>query len=328
MTVDIRTKLLSANGGRIGREEVRRRACNAMLRKLPTHMDCPNASKEWAIIGGGPSINDCISEIRALKRRGACIVSVNKSHDWLLSHGITPWGHVLLDPKEWVADYVKNPRRDVRYFISSQCHDSVFEALKDYQVYLWHAGQDFPEGAEPNAVLREKWATQPWFVVPGATTVGLRSIRLGHTMGADHFHLFGLDSSRSAGKMHGYEKPEAPDSKSGKLAFKHKGKKYRFDTNDHMARQQMDFDKLLNDLPALVARGEIRPQFTLTVHGSGLLPFYAATFGLHANPECNEDPAKIGGYIEVTDIEATPLHTGISIETSQLIGLTAPQVAA
>lgn len=294
----VRARFLKAGGGRIGRAEVRRRAGRAMMRNLPTFRDCPTCAKVWAIAGGGPSIARDLAAIRALKRAGANIVSVNKSHDWLLEHGIVPWGHILLDPKDWVADYVKRPRKDVRYFLASQCHDATFEALKDYPVFLWHAGQDFDEGAEPACYLRAHWPRRPWFVVPGATTVGLRALHLGHMLGADRFHLFGFDSSRSEGRLHAYDKTEAPDAASGSLALTFRGRKYFFDTNTHMARQQMDFDKFIEDLPRSRAAGLLRPAFELTVHGAGLLPFYAAMIGLHADPACNADPVRVGGYVE------------------------------
>jgi hypothetical protein len=293
----VRARFLAGGGGRIDRAEVRRRAGAAMARKLPTFQDCVAPGSTWAIIGGGPSVAGEVGAIRALKRQGVNIVSVNKSHDWLLEHGIVPWGHVLLDPKTWVADYVRRPRKDVRYFVASQCDDRTFDALKAFPVFLWHAGQDFDEGPEPNGYLREKWPRRPWFVVPGATTVGLRAVQLGHAMGADRFHLFGLDSSRTAGRMHAYEKEEAPDAASGTLALKYRGRKYVFDTNTHMARQQMDFDKFIEDLPENRAAGLLRSGFQLTVHGSGLLPFFAAMIGLHADPTCNADAARVGGYV-------------------------------
>jgi hypothetical protein len=293
----VRARFLAGGGGRIDRAEVRRRAGAAMARNLPTFQDCPQAARTWAVIGGGPSVAGDIAAIRALKRRGANLVSVNKSHDWLLEQGIVPWGHVLLDPKAWVARYVRRPRKDVRYFVASQCHDETFEALNGYPVFLWHAGQDFDEGPEPNGYLREHWPRRPWFVVPGATTVGLRAVQLGHAMGADRFHLFGLDSSRANGRMHAYEKDEAPDAVSGTLALKYRGGKYVFDTNAHMARQQMDFDKFIEDLPKTRAAGLLRKDFELTVHGAGLLPFFAAMVGLHADPLCNADAARVGGYV-------------------------------
>lgn len=296
---DVKSKFLNSGGGRIDRAEVRKRACNSMLRRLPDFTRCINNASEWAIIGGGPSINDCVPTIRRLQSRGVNIVSVNKSHDWLLDKGITPWGHILLDPMDWVAGYVKKPRKDVRYFVASQCHDDTFEALSGYPVFLWHAGQDFPEGPEPAAVLREKWPTTPWLVVPGPTTVGLRSIYLGSYLGATKFHLFGMDSSRTAGRLHAYDKPEAPDAESGKLRLKHNGFKYVFDTNSHMARQQFDFDHMIEKLPESIRAGLLPKSLELVVHGSGLLPFFAAKIGLHADPACNEDPSKVGGFENV-----------------------------
>ncbi len=305
MVLAARAAKLPAPVGRIGREELRARVNAAMGRGLPTSLHCVNTAREWAVIGGGPSINDHVDTIRTLKRRGAAVVSVNKSHDWLLAHGIVPWGHVLLDPKDWVAGYVTRPRRDVRYFVASQCHGDVFDALRNYPVFLWHAGQDFPEGetSEPDACLRERWAGATWQVVPGATTVGLRTPLLGHHMceGVDRFHMIGFDSSRSAGKLHGYEKPEAKDAASGLQKIEHRGKTYSFDTNSHMARQFVDFDNFMGDLEGLYAAGRLRRGFRMTFHGRGLLPFYAAMLGLHAEAACNADPVKVGGFVKVDE---------------------------
>ena len=317
--VDLRKRrsaqaLLDVGGGRIDRAEVRKRAGDAMRRNLPTHRECVNTSDTWAIIGGGPSINDCVDEIRRLKRRGANIVSVNKTHDWLLERAIVPWGHILLDPKEWVSEYVKRPRKDVRYFIASQCHANTFEALKDYPVFLWHAGQDFEDGAEPNLYLREFWPKRPWYVVPGPTTVGTRAMFLGASMGPTRphkFHFFGLDSSRSAGRMHAYDKPEPPDAEPGNVLAKYKGRGYVFPTNSHMARQWADFDKLVAQLKEYVRTDRLPANIDITFHGHGLLPFYAATIGWHANQEFNEDPSKVKGYIDVVSIPERQILFGL-----------------
>lgn len=292
--------------GRIDRAELCRRVASAMARNLPTSLHAINTAREWAVIGGGPSINQCVGEIRKLQRRGVAIVSVNKSHDWLLSHGIVPWGHVLLDPKEWVADYVSSPRKDVRHFVASQCHESVFEKLKDYPVFLWHAGQDFPEdgATEPDSYLKSNhkpgWN---WHITPGPTTVGLRAPLLGHALidGPDKFHMFGMDSSRTHGKLHAYAKDEAKDAQSGVKTIQHNAQPYRFDTNSHMARQFDDFDKFMGDLEANFRSGKLRPGFSMKFYGSGLLPFYAAKLGLHADPICNADPTLVGGYMSADE---------------------------
>lgn len=269
-----------------------------MQRGLPDFIRCRNTAKVWAVIGGGPSINDCVAEIRELKRKGAAVVSVNKSHDWCLENGIVPWGHVMIDPMEWVADYVKRPRHDVRYFIGSQCHGSVFDALKGRQIYVVHGGQDFGDDIEPREYLTAFWPNSDWTVIPGPTTVGLRTPLIGHCLGADEFHLFGLDSSRSAGKLHGYAKTEAPDATSGMQSLAYRGHVYKFDTNSHMQRQIVDFDEMIEGLPRNYETGVLRKGFSLVVHGSGLLPFYAAMLGLHADDRCNENAELVGGFTE------------------------------
>lgn len=77
----IRARFLARGGGRIDRAEVRRRAGSAMARNLPTFRDCAHHARTWAIVGGGPSAAGELAAIRALQRKGANIVSVNKSHD-------------------------------------------------------------------------------------------------------------------------------------------------------------------------------------------------------------------------------------------------------
>lgn len=295
--------------GRIDRDEVRARCGRAMQRNLPTDMHCINTSRQWAVIGGGPSINGEVHTIRRLKRAGVNIVTVNKSHDWALEHGIVPWAQILLDPKEWVADYVKRPRKDVRYFVSSQCHDSVFDRLKDYPVFLWHAGQDFEDGnREPDNFLREHYPAAKgysWRVVPGPTTVGLRAMFLGHNMipGADVFHMLGMDSSGDGQRMHGYDKPPPPDSRPGDELVLHNGRVFKFPTNTHMSRQFQDFRDLMDKLKGHYEAKRIRKSFRMKFYGSGLLPFYAAKLGLHAEPECNADPTRVGGF----KVESNPL---------------------
>lgn len=272
-----------------------------MSRGLPSIAEVENDSTHWAIIGGGPSLNDHWDVIRKLKKANVRIVSVNKSHDALLEHGIVPWAHVLLDPKEWVAEYVQKPRKDVRYFVASQCHEKTFDNLEGYPVYLWHAGQDFPEGQEPTQYLQEYWKNSPWVLFDGKTTVGLRAIPIGNGLGVEHFHLIGFDSSRAGYALHAYPKPEATDARSGMFTIKARGYEAKFSTNSHMLKQYFDFDEIIRDVPDKIARGALNKNHAITVYGSGMLPFFAATLGLHADPECNANPHKVGGYFSDLD---------------------------
>lgn len=295
---DTRDQILANKTAYLTRPELRQRIADNMHRGLPEFRYCENKAHDWAVIGTGPSVKDCLADIRRLKRRGANIVSVNKAHDWLLENGIKPWGHVLLDAHEWVADYVKRPRNDVRYFVASQCHPRVFDALSGFPVFLWHGGQDMEEGgSEPDALFRERgYGFQP--IIGGGTTVGQRVPIIGHAMGARRFHMFGMDSSRRDGALHAIAKPDIIDPKNRRLAYKWRGKKWWFDTNAHMARQQMDFDKFIEDLPMRIRNKQIAPSFELVFYGSGLTPFWAATLGLHANEDYNQNPELVGGWTD------------------------------
>jgi hypothetical protein len=111
--------------------------------------------------------------------------------------------------------------------------------------------------------------------------------------------MFGFDSSRANGRLHGYAKPEARDAACGVQKLWHKGRGYSFDTNSHMARQFVDFDTFMGGLDRHFAEGRLRRTFQMKFYGSGLLPFYAAMLGLHADPACNADPARVGGFVRM-----------------------------
>lgn len=321
-------ELLTASNSYLTREEIRRRVADRMGDGYPEFRYCLNNADTWVVCGAGPSIADHVATIQRLKKQGANVVSVNKSHDWLLERGIVPWGHVLLDGHEWVSDYVKRPRKDVCYFLASQCHPKTFDALRGSPVFLWHAGQGFEDGAEPDRMFREQgFGRQP--IIGGGTTVGQRVPILGVALGARKFHMFGMDSSRTAGRLHAMPKPHIVDPGKRRLAYIWNGTRYIFDTNTHMARQQLDFDAFIADLPTRWANGQVPRDFAMIFHGSGLTPFWAATLGLHADPACNADPERVGGWIEKSPHVGQyniPAPTGMTIETSAMLGLTSVEM--
>ncbi len=89
------------------------------------------------IVGGGPSLRDCIPELRrAWRRPRNFVAALNKTHDFLLNlpkHGlgqaIKPWAAALLDPCDWVKDYI-TPHQGVHYFIGDQCAPATFDVFE------------------------------------------------------------------------------------------------------------------------------------------------------------------------------------------------------
>ena len=172
----------------------------SMMRLIDAH---PGATV--CIVGGGPTLQDNVGELRRLAKRGAIIIGVNKSHDWLLKRGLPCHYAMLLDPKEWVADYItldisrETIQRagklwvEPRYLIASQCHDKTIEKFRTHpRAYLYHAGAGLGE----SKMLREEFpAPCEWVNVPGASVSGLRAAFIAHGLGGRDLHLFGIDGS-------------------------------------------------------------------------------------------------------------------------------------
>lgn len=250
--------------------------------------------KAMIICGGGPSLKASVPAIRELQRQGGYVVSVNKTHDFLLGleEPIIPWGHVVLDPMPWVVDYIKTPHPEVKYFVASQCDPSVMRRLRfaGAECYLWHAGANFYGVPMPLPILENEFKTKPWGIVYGATTVGLRSVPLGYDLGFRVFHLAGLDSSMAKVngeyKLHAYDKKRPEDAHEGLVTLKTKLKEYQFYTNSHMSRQVIDFEDMVEQIAARVRNLEWQP-IDIRIHGDGFLPCYAASIGLHADSAMN-----------------------------------------
>ena len=281
-------------GGRIGFVETCERVRASMHWPIPSFVQLANTHRDctFAICGGGPSVANDIDTIRRLRKQGAYIMTVNKTHDYLREHGIRPDFHVLLDPMDWVADYVKQPVDGCRYLIASQCHRDVYRKLRHGDCYLWHAYSDFYGVNYPSPILEREFTRKEWVCVPGPTTVGMRAIYCAQTMGGKFYHMLGMDSSMvydeaaKAGRLHAYAKAKPEDAEEGWAKIKTQAGVKSFYTNSHMARQVDDFDQMLDQFAVLVKMKRIRaPHFT--VYGQGLLPTYAATLGWHADPMMN-----------------------------------------
>jgi Protein of unknown function DUF115 len=278
---------LGAVDGRIGLPEYVARVHAAMAAKhasLARHIGV-GRGRALIICGGGPSIGDIakLKAIRALAKKGGKIWAVNKTHDFLLSKGITPWAACLLDPMAWVANYISKPQRGVLYALASQCHADVFAALKGYAPHVWHAGIDAPDGTGyPTELLQRDYAGQDWLVIPGPTTVGLRSILVGYALGFRAFHLFGLDSSMRGAQLHAYAKAKPTDAPEGWVSLRTKAGTQKFFTNSHMARQALDFEETTERIAEMVRTKAMAP-IRITVHGEGLLPELAKCYGWHAS---------------------------------------------
>jgi uncharacterized Rossmann fold enzyme len=239
----------------------------SVKRDLPWFTGFGDEGRSVAIVCGGPSMADSLPDIRAQKRRGARIVSVNNAWRTLVANGVTPHAHVMLDARPQNAEFLKGMPKTTRLLLASQCHPDVFDTAETegLEVVIWHNG--FDAGNEALREILDPWWDEgpnqrPCILVPGGSTVGLRSLWLAAYSGFRTIHLYGMDGSYRGDAHHAYGQPLNDGEPVIEVA--HGGKTYL--CARWMARQAAEFQETWRDLRNF---GE---PVTVHVHGEGLIP--------------------------------------------------------
>ena len=221
------------------------------------------------VCGFGPSLADTWQDIR----RDRPIMTTSGAHDFLIGKGIIPTYHAECDPREYKTEFIRNSHPDVTYFINSQCHPSMFEALLPHRrVVMWHGLTD--EGAE-NLVALIDWLEPGAVLLNGGTNIGMRALPLARHKGHTEFDMHGFDccyrgtqqwAGEHLGQFHQMVRVEV------------EGK--RFQTSDLMMVSTDDF--FLRILPMM-------PNCRFRVHGDGLLDARLKVY--NRDPELAMTPA-------------------------------------
>ena len=148
------------------------------------------------IVAGGPSINGCELQIKAMVWQGYKVVALNNTAKWLLERDIVPDFHILLDARDSCARFIIRNEK-TKYLIASQCCPKVFDDAGE--TVLWH----------PNIEGIADFVGDKETVLIGCgTTVGLQAMAIVYTLGYKVIHLVGYDSSYLNGEGHGYKQIE------------------------------------------------------------------------------------------------------------------------
>lgn len=270
------TSLPEMKGVNVSYETIWENVESSVQRDLPWFSGYDVTPKTMVLVCGGPSLAYSLKAIREHKQRGAIIVTVNNTMRYLLEHGITPNCHVMLDARPDNASFVQNAP-DIKYFIASQCHPSVFDALANREVIVWHngigEGERLDEIAAPWAkpgVRTNQPDGRPIVQVPGGCTVGLRALWLGFASGYRKIHVYGMDSSHSDAEHHAYAQP----LNDGEMTLNVQMAGRSYVCSKWMARQAEDFRGTWHDLR--------KHGVSLRVHGSGLIPDMAQALMMEA----------------------------------------------
>ena len=219
---------------------------------------------EVVIVGGGWSTEDTIDELYELAMDRKPIMAVNGAGMYLEGKHIRTDILMILDAKPENIAFVKDEIPDCKYFLSPQCHPSLFDACEGRDLTVFHI-MTFQE--VEFAILYAHYG-EHFKCVPGGSTVGLRAISLSHMLGFRLMHLFGFDSCYAPdGRHHSYEQKWNDDEGTADMYAELKNcagtdavKKFRCSSwQAHQVEQFFAFLKKNGD------------QFKLNVHGSGLL---------------------------------------------------------
>lgn len=231
----------------------------ASARDLPWLAIEPAHDGHAVIVGGAPSLKFSLREVGYRFGLGQTIFAVNGTHDYLVSEGIRPQCHVLVDARPENVEFLLAPQA-ANYYLASQCAPGLFDALKRENVTLFHCNT---EGLVDLLPANDK----PVNLVGGGNTVVLHTMALAYVLGYRKLHLYGVDSSITE-IHHAYEqKQNDADRVMDVVAC---GRSFR--CAPWMVGQAEKFQEIAIELAALGC--------VITVHGDGLIPHLAKSLAL------------------------------------------------
>jgi hypothetical protein len=233
-------------------EKIRENIRSNIKREIPQVEPHETQDKVIALAVGGPTLKDTFSDLIYKRDNGMPVVSVNGTHKYCMDNGLPPSAMVMLDSREFNNRFVNPLVKDCKYFISSQCHPSVFDSLKDYKTWIWHCAGD-----EDNKDLLKEQYGNNYFPVMGGSTVTLRAIHLLRMLGFSKFEVYGFDSC-IIGQHHAYDQKENDDEQVMDVVVADK----EFKCTAAHYHQAKEFVQMIKKT------GEY---YDLAVHGDGLI---------------------------------------------------------
>lgn len=163
-----------------------RRACARPLPWLEIRRPRTGAA---AIVGGGPSLQRMLEELRAKAAAGTEVFAVNGAFGYLVERGIVPDWHLIIDARPENAKFIVSaPKRG--FLLASQCAPETFDrAAEIASVTVVHMNTDGVQDSIPTDTIK------PVNLISSGNTVGLAALALSYCMGFREQFLYGMDSS-------------------------------------------------------------------------------------------------------------------------------------
>jgi hypothetical protein len=250
----------------VGAEQIKANIAANIQRPLPQARPYELQSTGVALVGGGPSLEATLPELRAQVFAGVKVCAVNGAYQWLIERNIKPSMQVVLDARPFNARFVDPDVPGCRYLLASQCAPETFNACENRDTTIFHC-----IGSEDEDAIIKSHYDGHYHAVGGGTTVMLRAITLLRMLGFYRQDIYGMDSCWMDGKHHAYRQPEndhdraipvwliPTDKETGE---RREDLKRKFLCDPWMMKQAEEWE---------VIRQAFGHMFKLTVHGDGLI---------------------------------------------------------
>ena len=213
------------------------------------------------VLGGSPSLNDYVDEIKEHKKNGAKIVTMNGTYNWAKEHDLWPVTQFMIDARPFNERFVGYDEENL-FILASQCHKAVVDKVPPERTYLFQANCD-PRSIEICEELAGE-VYKDWFPVPGGSTVMLRALPALQMMGFRDIEIYGFDSCFMGDKEHhAYDQPEndiTEENLNRVGMISNNGKTFAVD--GWMLCQANEF---------MISRRRIIRELDIKVHGDGLI---------------------------------------------------------
>jgi uncharacterized Rossmann fold enzyme len=201
------------------------------------------------LCGSGPSLADCLDDIRAKRAAGAKIFAMNGAARFLAYNDIMPDYQVMIDARPETAQLVGPAKQ---HLIASQCHPDTFAKVPN--AIVWHLQIEGIEDLFPPEY------TGAYCLIGGAASVGNTATCLAYALGYRNLQIYGYDSSHRDGTGHAFSQPMNDGEPCAHVTFG--GKDYVCSLT-----MKLQAEKFQETAKALREMGT-----HIEVHGSGLLP--------------------------------------------------------
>jgi len=160
---------------------------------------CPFEAQDQKVVvlGGSPSLNDYVDEIKEHKKNGAKIITMNGSYLWAKEHDLWPVTQFMIDARLFNERFVDPVDDKNIYILASQCHPDLLDKLPSDRTYLFQANCDPRSRDICTELVGEMY--KDWFPVPGGSTVMLRCLPALQMMGFRDVEIYGFTTRYTRG---------------------------------------------------------------------------------------------------------------------------------